>query len=690
MSTTGNHHSAGVDRPPPTNLSQAERALSASERSLHLIIDSIPALVWTTRADGSVEFISQHYSDYVGITPQQLLDWGWTAAVHPDDIGELTDIWRKVMASGKGGEAEARFRRADGEYRWLLARVNPLHDDNGNVVKWYGLNTDIEDRKRAEIHLAGEKQILEMIASRRPLREVLSTLCKFFETFAPDCYCGIYPIDWDGKTFQYGVAPSLPASYTDSLEGAPVSSDDSPRGRSIDEKVQVIARDIESDARWMTAPCRVHVLEHGLRSVWSTPVCSLNGSVVGTVCVYQRKPGSPSAHHQEIISHVTHLASIAIERSQAEAALRRSEMFLAEGQRISSTGSFLWQVDTDELTFSEQLKLIFEFESDAEVTMELISQRVHPDDIPTLIEKQAQVRAGEDNSEYEIRLRMPDGRIKYMQVFGRVVTHEGGRLECLGAVQDVTRRRLAEEARDKIRSELAHVSRIASLGALTASIAHEVNQPLASIVTNGETGLRWLTRPDPDLEKVRSLIARTVEDARRAANVIDRIRTMASRRPPKHSEVSLAEIVAESATFLQHELETRNVSVFLDLAPGLPTIIGDRTQLQQVILNLTINAVQALTNSDRPEKRIAIRVLQCDPNTLRCVVEDSGPGIDPEHAPHLFDSFFTTKEFGMGLGLPMVQSIIEAINGHIRADNESVLGGARFIFELPVGRPPSD
>jgi PAS domain S-box-containing protein len=167
-------------------IEQAEKTLWTSERNLQLIIDTIPALVWSTDVDGSLEFVNQHYIDYVGLPLEQLRGWGWTAAVHPNDLGGLTAAWRAILASGKSGEAEARFRRADGEYRWLMSRVNPLHDGNGNIVDWYGLNTDIEDRKRAELHLAGEKHILEIIASGRPLREVLAALCRFFEGSAPD------------------------------------------------------------------------------------------------------------------------------------------------------------------------------------------------------------------------------------------------------------------------------------------------------------------------------------------------------------------------------------------------------------------------------------------------------------------------------------------------------------------------
>lgn len=666
------------------DLAQAKTALSENERNLQLIIHTIPALVWSMRADGTVEFINQHYSDYVGLSPEHLLDLGWTAAIHPDDLARLTSVWRTVMASGEGGETEARFRRSDGEYRWLLTRVSPLHDADGNIVKWYGLNTDIEDLKRAEIHLAGEKLVLEMIASGRPLREVFSALCTFFEGTASGCYCGIYPIDWSNRTFHYGVAPSLPESYTAPIEGQAVDTDDSPRGRSIDEKRQVIAEDIDSDPRWIDAPCRAHVLGHGLRAVWSTPICSQEGSVIGTICIYQSKPGSPSSRQKEIIAHVAQLASIALERSRAEAARRLNEFYLTEGQRISVTGTFSWQVDTDELSFSEEMNKIFEFEPNTKSSFEMIDERVHPDDRPLLAHNQELIRKGLDNPEYEIRLRMPDGRVKWIRVFARINHHKDGRLECLGAVQDVTRRRLAEEARDSTRSELAHVSRVVSLGALTASIAHEVNQPLASIVTNGETGLRWLLRDDPNLARVEDLLKRVVDDARRAAGIIDRVRTMASRGSVRKELFGLAEIVVESAAFLDHEFKARDVSVSLDLTADMPLVFGDRTQLQQVIVNLAMNAVQALTKSGTAGRCVTIRMQQNDPAAVCCIVEDSGPGIDADHLPRLFDSFFTTKETGMGLGLPIARSIIEAHNGQIRADNESSLGGARFIFTLPI------
>ena len=250
--------------------------------------------------------------------------------------------------------------------------------------------------------------------------------------------------------------------------------------------------------------------------------------------------------------------------------------------------------------------------------------------------------------------------------------------------QEVTRRRLAEEARDRVRSELAHVSRVVSLGALTASIAHEVNQPLASIIMNGETVLRWLDQAEPDAGRARDLIKRIVGDARRASEIVDGVRTMASRGVTARTEIKLAEIVTESTAFLQYEFQMRNVSVSVDMAPELPMVFGDRTQLQQVIVNLAINAVQAMTKSGTSEKTLAIRTRGAEAGMVSCIVEDSGPGVGKEHLPHLFDRFFTTGETGMGLGLPIVRSIIEAHGGRVRVDNDSALGGARFIFDLPI------
>ena len=242
------------------------------------------------------------------------------------------------------------------------------------------------------------------------------------------------------------------------------------------------------------------------------------------------------------------------------------------------------------------------------------------------------------------------------------------------------------EALAKARSELAHVIRVTSLGVLTASIAHEVNQPLAAIATNGESSLRWLTRDEPEIEKIRLLTKRIVADARRGSEIIGRIRDMTSQRAPEQKLLSIDDVINESLSFLHHELQEHGIIVSLDLTRELPQIVGDRTQLQQVIVNLTINAVQAMTQLAPTDRRISVRTMLSDPETVCCSIEDSGPGIDQEHLPRLFDSFFTTKDTGMGLGLAICQSIVEAHGGSICASNDSSLGGARFGFDLLTRR----
>jgi C4-dicarboxylate-specific signal transduction histidine kinase len=222
------------------------------------------------------------------------------------------------------------------------------------------------------------------------------------------------------------------------------------------------------------------------------------------------------------------------------------------------------------------------------------------------------------------------------------------------------------------------------LGEIAASIAHEVNQPLAAVRTNGETGLRLLDRLEPNVPKARELMQRILNDAGRAADIIARIRAMASGRAPQRTALAPHDVISESMLFFRHELQSREVSVSLELAPTLPQVTGDRTQLNQVIVNLAINAVQAMVQSGTGRRSISIRTVLSDPRTVCCVIEDSGPGIDPTHLSYLFDSFFTTKDTGMGMGLSICRSIIEAHDGHIQADNKSALGGARFRFALPA------
>jgi PAS domain S-box-containing protein len=291
---------------------------------------------------------------------------------------------------------------------------------------------------------------------------------------------------------------------------------------------------------------------------------------------------------------------------------------------------------------------------------------------------------GEPTHTEETKIIARDGRvIDVLMTVARPALIQIPGTSIIGFI-DISEQVRARELVQQVQAEFAHAARVSMLGELTASIAHEVNQPLGAIRTNAETGLRWLDRSEPNVTKARELILRVLDDARRASDIVTRIRAMAAGHSPQPALLALRDVITESIAFLRHELQSKNVAISLDLAPALPEVIGDRTQLQQVVVNLTMNAVQAMAQSDAKHRSIAIRTLLSNAETVSVIMEDSGPGIDPAHLPHLFDSFFTTKDAGMGMGLPISRSIIEGHGGNIQADNNSGLGGARFSFNLPT------
>ena len=371
------------------------------------------------------------------------------------------------------------------------------------------------------------------------------------------------------------------------------------------------------------------------------------------------------------------------EQKRAERALRRSEAFLAEGQHLGKIGSFSWRVATDEITWSAELYRIYEIETGIPVTLELIRSRVHPEDI-SLIEKMKMVdRAREDGHDFEWRYRllMPDHSIKYMHAVAHATRDEEGQLEYIASVQDVTARRLAEEASDRARSELAHVARVMTLGTLTASIAHELNQPLSGIVTNASTCLRMLAADPPNVEGARETSRRTIRDGNRASEVITRLRALFSKQDTATECVNLNEAALEVITLSLADLQKNGVILRPELADDLPLVTGDRVQLQQVILNLVLNASDAMSDVDDRPRQLVIRTERED-DRARLTVQDVGVGIEPYGVEKLFEPYYTTKSGGMGIGLSVSRSIIESHHGCLWATRNDGPGAA-FSFSIP-------
>ena len=497
---------------------KAEQSIRQAERELQVTIDTIPALATRYRRDGSLDFVNRTWRTYTGLSQDSLHGRRSGVAIHPDDLPLVEAAWRAHLPTGEPFQIEQRWRRADGEYRWHLVRRVPLRNEDGEVIRWYGVGHDIEDQKRAE------------------------------------------------------------------------------------------------------------------------------------------------------------------------RALQRSETYLAEAQRLSNMGSFGWRIGTEEIFWSKETYRIMGFDETVEPTIGLLLQRVHPDDRKLVQQQLDRALRGEPDYDYEYRLLMPDGDIKHLHVRAHRQVGEAGEEELVGALMDVTATRKAQEALQVAQTALAHVTRVSTLGEMSASIAHEVNQPLAAIVTNAESSLRWLSRQTPDTEEAVTGIRKIVTDAHRASEVIRRIREFSKKVDPEMIRLDINEVVEEAVTLLQYEAFRHGVAIRLDLDSRLLPVRGDRVQLQQVIINLAVNGMQAMTTVRDRDRVLIMRTQPHQSDRVLVAVEDVGIGIKPENADRLFSAFYTTKPDGLGMGLSICRSIVEAHGGRVWA-SPRIGPGMTFQFTIsPYGQ----
>jgi PAS domain S-box-containing protein len=493
---------------------RAEEAIRASERSLSLIINTMPVLAWSALPDGTVEFFNQRWLDYTGLSPQQALGWGWAEAFHRDDLGRVTEYWQSMIASGKSGEIEAQLRGSDGEYRWFLFRADPMRDESGAIVKWYGTNTDIHRRKCAEEAL----RVREL-----NLLQITETIPEMLWSASADGaieYC-------NGRLLDYtGISP-----------------------------------------------------EQVMRDGWTT--------------------------------------------------------------------------------------------------------LLHPDDVePTAKVWKSCVKSG---APYRVEVRTfhaTDNTYRWCVASALPLLDKEGRIvKWHGTVVDMHDWKQAQEELRDTQAELARMMRVMTVGQLTASIAHEVSQPLSGITMNASTCLRMLRVDPPNVQGAQETVLRMMRDGNRASEVITRLRTLFSKKQVDAEPLDLNEAAREVIALLSGELQRRNVLLKHEFSDPLPAVKGDRVQLQQVILNLLNNGSDAMvTISDRP-RHLLIRT-ETDGNHVTVSVQDSGVGFSQEISERLFESFFTTKQEGMGIGLSVSRSIVEAHHGRLWAvQNDGP--GATFAFSIP-------
>jgi len=369
------------------------------------------------------------------------------------------------------------------------------------------------------------------------------------------------------------------------------------------------------------------------------------------------------------------------DRKRADAELRRAYDSFADAQRLSKTGSFITDLVADDHNWSEEAYRIFEFDPETKITVQKIRDIIHPDDLPSFESVIARGMTGA-NVNFGFRIVTARNTVKHVRGVAHVVEQVEGRPMFVGALQDVTESMVAEEALSRARSELAHVSRVTTLSALTASIAHEVNQPLSGIITNASTCLRMLAADPPDIDGARVTAQRTIRDGNRASDVIARLRELFIKKEFTLEPLDLNEAAREVIALSSNDLQRNRVILQSELADGLPFVTGDRIQLQQVILNLLRNASDAMVDvRDRP-RQLLIKTEREDGQRVRLAVRDAGIGLSPRSLDSLFDAFYTTKSGGMGIGLFVSRSIVEKHHGRLWAQpNDGP--GATFSFSIP-------
>jgi PAS domain S-box-containing protein len=478
--------------------------------------------------------------------------------VHPSDQAGFMEIAETARREKMEYEVDYRIVHPGGQIRDIHAVGHPVFNPSGDLVEYVGTVIDITEQKRAQVLLAGENRLLEMIARGDSRALILDAICRLVEELVGGSLSSILLLDSKTNQLRHGAAPGLPAAYIQAIDGAIIGPCAGSCGTAAYRAEPVIVSDIATDPLWVNY--RDLALAHGLRACWSTPILSSAGKVWGTFAIYYREPRSPTVLDHSVIGRIVHLASIAVEREQSEEALRKAQ------------------------------------------------------------------------------------------------------------------------------ADLTHVSRVTTMGELVASIAHEVNQPLTAVVNNASASISLLPKNAPNVKEVREALTEIIDDANRASDVITRIRQLAKKAPIEKSLLDLRDVVQDVLALARYESATRQITIGTDLSYDLPSVFGDRVQLQQVLLNLVMNGMDAM-NEVKETKRLIIISVKCQTQDempmLLLSVQDSGIGFKPKEMDRLFEAFYTTKPNGLGLGLAISHSIIEAHGGRLWAEPNQG-SGATFMFSLPT------
>jgi PAS domain S-box-containing protein len=748
--------------------------LRQKEMELETLVNSIPAYIGSAEPDGEVDFISDAWLKYLGVAKEDYVDLGLKSILHPDDFERNVSGWLAALAAGRPFVSDARYRRADGEFVWFNSHTEPRRDETGRIVKWYGTHFNIDDRKRTE----------EALRLSEAFMTHAQQLAGFGSWAYKNSYVGGY---WD--VCEHWSAEMWHIADFDPSKGYPptelifsrihpddvqrvieantqVINDDRPmnvqyryfRGdgqlrvlhsfgailrengvatRFVGATIDVTDQEQKTEALrqselylaegqrlahlgswsfnpaghfdfWSEEHFRVYgfdpakgapTLEQYLQAVHPEDRELMSRTIQGMLAQglgcdvtkrivrpdgevrYIRCVGVPVLNNG-VLKSIFGSAMDVTEQEHLAQELHRREAYLAEAQRLSHTGSFGWNVASGEIFWSDETFRIFEYDSAVKPSLELVLQRTHPEDRAVVRQFLERVTDEGKDWDFEHRLLTPDGSIKYVHAVARATNNALGALEFVGAVMDVTATRRADEELHQTRAQLTHFARLTTLGELTASIAHEVNQPLSGVINSGNAGLRWLDRQPPNIEKAKQSVDRVIRDAGRASQVVARVRDLAKKTLPHKGWLNINETVEEIISLTRREVRQNQVWLRTHLSTDVQLILADRIQLQQVILNLIINAVEALSAVADRQRELQLTTATVNSGGVILTVADSGPGLDQENLEEIFGAFYTTKRDGMGMGLAVSRSIIEAHGGRLWASRNEPRG-AIFQFTLP-------
>jgi PAS domain S-box-containing protein len=631
-----------------TERKRAEQALRESERKLRQFFESVPCHFWSANPDRQPTYVNQRLLDYFGIRFEDQNSRDWQATLHPDDVPETERALDHAFQTGESFQRVHRLRRADGEYRWHRVRAEPLRDRQGHIIQWYGFSIDIDEGKKAEDQLRrSEAYLAEAQRISHTGSWALSPATTKILYWSDECY----------RIWGFDPAQGLPNRETIWRRVHPEDR------KVLDEAEEALRqkRDYTIDFRIVLPDGTLKYLEATVHHLFS--------------------------EHGELIEVVGTNVDVT-ERKKAEDQLRRSESYLAEAQRLSHTGTCVFDATTMlYLYWSDECYRIWGLDPlQGLPSHETMWQRIHPDDRDGVWEGvQEALRQNRDYTG-EFRIVLPDGTVKYLAAsMQHMFSADGEIAEVIGTHIDVTERKRAQEEHERLRqleTDLAHMNRLGIVGEQAASLAHEITQPIASSRNNARAALNFLDRQPADLGNVREALACVVGNADRAGEIIDRIRDQIRKAPPRKDRFDLNHAIDEVIVLGRYAITKNGVSVQARLSEGLLPVHGDRVQLQQVILNLVLNAVEAMGSVEAGPRELVISTEQTEGSGVLVTVRDSGPGIDCAHLERVFEAFYTTKTSGVGMGLSICRSIIDAHGGRLWAEaNEP--RGAVFQFTLP-------